>query len=127
MTRKNRYCILMMVVIMALGATLSAQGDPLKERFIQRKPRIDAMKNQGLIGENNRGLLDVRSPNVNDKDRAIMQAENADRRNVYQKIAANVGSNVDIVGKRRAAQIAQNAAPGHWLQDAEGNWYRKGN
>jgi uncharacterized protein YdbL (DUF1318 family) len=85
------------------------------------------MKNQGKVGENNRGLLEVRSPNVNDKERAIVQAENADRRKVYQRIAANVGSNPNVVGKRRAAQIAQNSAPGHWLQDAEGNWYRKGN
>jgi len=127
MTRTNKLIILIMVGVMILGAALSAQGDPLKQRFIQRKPRIDAMKNQGLIGENNQGLLEVRAANVIDKDRAIVQAENADRRQVYQKIAADVGSDVVAVGKRRAAQIAQNAAPGHWLQDAEGNWYRKGN
>ncbi len=115
------------VLLIASSAILSAQGDPLKERFIQRKPKINALKNQGIVGENNRGLLAVRSQNITDKDRAIVQAENEDRRKVYQRIAANVGSNVDMVGKRRAAQIAQNAAPGHWLQDAEGNWYRKGN
>ena len=127
MRRKNRLWAIVIVVLMASSAVLPAQGDPLKERFIQRKPKINAMKNQGKVGENNRGLLEIRSPNVNDKERAIVQAENADRRKVYQRIAANVGSNPNVVGKRRAAQIAQNAAPGHWLQDAEGNWYRKGN
>lgn len=127
MKRTNRLWAILVMCLIASSAILSAQGDPLKQRFIQRKPKINALKNQGKIGENNHGLLDVRAPNVSDKDRAIVQAENADRLKVYQQIAGNVGSNANVVGKRRAAQIAQNAAPGHWLQDAEGNWYRKGN
>jgi hypothetical protein len=31
----------------------------------------------------------------------------------------------DVVGRRRALQIAENAKPGEWLQDAGGKWVQK--
>ncbi len=105
------------------GAIAFAGGNSIKERMRQRLPVIMNMKNQGLIGENNRGFLEYRSSNR--PNQQIINGENADRRQVYQMIAEKTGSTVEVVGKQRAAQIANRAPKGHWLQAPDGKWYRK--
>lgn len=110
--------------VMALLA--GAESAQLKERFLQRKPQLDRMKDQGWIGENNLGFLAFRGEAGKTKENAqLVQAENEDRGAVYAEIAAKVNASAAEVGKRRALQIANLAAAGHWLQDAEGNWYQK--
>ena len=61
----------------------------------------------------------------NGENDALVNAENADRQAVYADIAQRTGTTAQEVGKRRALQIAQLAAPGHWLQAADGRWYQK--
>jgi hypothetical protein len=56
---------------------------------------------------------------------ALVKAENRDRQLVYQAIARQQGTTAAVVGRRRALQIAENARPGEWLQDASGTWHRK--
>ena len=46
----------------------------------------------------------------------IVQDENNDRKEVYATIAAKQGVTVEVVGKRRAEQIASKAAPGELIQ-----------
>lgn len=112
------------MLLMALLA--GAESAELKERFLQRKPLLDKMKDQGWIGETNLGFLAFRAEAGKTKEsEQLVQAENLDRGTVYAEIAAKVNTGVIEVGKRRAAQIAGLAPAGHWLQDAEGNWYRK--
>ncbi len=55
----------------------------------------------------------------------IVTAENKDRAAVYEAIAKQQGTTVELVGKHRAIQIADKAKPGEWLQDANGKWYQK--
>ena len=55
----------------------------------------------------------------------IVQDENNDRKEVYATIAAKQGVTADVVGKRRAEQIASKAAPGERLQNPSGQWYKK--
>jgi uncharacterized protein YdbL (DUF1318 family) len=52
-------------------------------------------------------------------------AENNDRETVYAAIAKQQGTTAELVGKRRALQIANRAKPGQWVQDASGNWLQK--
>ena len=40
-------------------------------------------------------------------------------------IAERQKTTPELVGKHRAAQIAQREPAGHWLQDAAGRWYKK--
>ena len=42
-------------------------------------------------------------------------------------VAAEIDVSVEIVGKRRAAQIAKNEPVGHWIQKPDGTWVRKTN
>ena len=58
-------------------------------------------------------------------DQQVIQAENTDRRQVYAAIASEIGSSADEVGRKRAAQLAELARPGHWVQGADGSWRRK--
>ena len=103
---------------------LAADLGPVKQRMAQRLSAIDALKDRGGVGENNRGLLEARGALSGDENR-MMAAENSDRSTVYAALAQQTGSSADQVGRARAKQIAQNSKAGVWLQDDGGRWYQK--
>jgi uncharacterized protein YdbL (DUF1318 family) len=120
---KQTYIVLLLLLAMGSLGLTAAGAASLKERFIQRLPVIQELKQKGIVGENNQGFLAYRS---NDKARQdLVDAENADRRKVYEAIAKQQKTTVEVVGQRRAMQIAQKAKSGEWLQAADGKWYRK--
>jgi uncharacterized protein YdbL (DUF1318 family) len=96
----------------------------VKSDMKERKPAIEALWAAGKIGENNRGFVEARA-SLKAEEKKLLQAENADRKIVYQAIARSARTTPEKVGTQRAAQISQRAAKGLWLEDAEGNWYRK--
>jgi len=116
---------LFLVGVLLLPCALPAQDlGSIRARMEQRLPSAGAAKDKGVAGENNRGYLEARgSPSTGDQQ--VIQAENADRRQVYAAIAAETGSSADEVGRKRAAQLAELARPGHWIQGADGSWRRK--
>ena len=120
----KRVLILLIVALLSLTAAASAQEEALKQRFLDRKPLLDTLKGQGLVGENNLGKLEARGA-LNPQQQQSVDAENADRETVYLGISKQVGSTPLDVGKRRAAKIAEVASPGHWLQHPDGHWYQK--
>ena len=63
--------------------------------------------------------------NKTESNRRVKGAENSDRQKVYEAIAAKEGTSPELVGRRRALQIAENASAGTWLQAADGSWSRK--
>ena len=89
----------------------------------ERLPVITALKAEGVVGENNKGYLEVIGANRGKA--GVITAENSDRKEVYTAIAKQQGTSVDLVGKRRAKQIAKKAKPGQWIQDNSGQWYQK--
>jgi len=89
---------------------------------------------QGVLGENNKGMLEVRNLEAltDLKARAdvqrLVKAENADRQELYKEIAA--AKNVDLaqlpkIQETYAATLRQNAKPGDWIQQPDGNWVKK--
>ena len=104
-----------------LGAT--AFADDIKARMKNRLPVVKKLKSQGIVGEDNAGYLQFIGDQKTSAD--VVAAENKDRQTVYQTIAKQQGTTAELVGKRRALQIAQRAAPGEWVQDAGGNWIQK--
>ena len=112
---------LLILVVLASGVCAFAQG--IKARMQARLPEIVALKDEGVIGEDNRGYLAFVGSVKKKVD--VVEAENNDRRQVYTAIAQQEGTTVDVVGRLRARQIAQNASPGEWLQNENGQWIRK--
>lgn len=117
--------LLLLAVLLVLPSALRAQDlGAIRARMEQRLPSVAAAKDKGVAGENNRGYLEARGAPA-PGDQQVIQAENGDRRQVYAAIAAETGSSADEVGRKRAAQLAELARPGHWVQGADGSWRRK--
>jgi len=99
------------------------QGADIKSRMQARLPQIIKLKIQGIIGENNMGLLEFRSANKSGAD--IVNAENSDRQKIYNAIAKQQGVNATRVSQQRAEQIRAKAGAGEWLQKPDGQWYKQ--
>ena len=104
-----------------LGVT--AFADDIKARMKNRLPVIKQLKARGIVGEDAKGYLQFVGGNKAKAD--VVAAENKDRKTVYSAIAKQQGTTAELVGKRRALQIAKKANPGEWVQDAAGNWIQK--
>ena len=92
----------------------------------ERKPKIDALKAAGTIGECNNGLLGPAPGASLDSDAfALISAANADRVKMFETIAANQNTTPDTVAKRRAKRVAEDAPIGVFIQDEEGAWAKK--
>ena len=113
--------ILLIIGIFIAGATTYA--DDIKARMKKRLPEIKALKAKGIVGEDNEGYLQFVGGEKAGTD--IVAAENKDRRTVYEAIAKQQGTTPEIVGQRRALQIAKKARSGEWVQDAGGQWQQK--
>lgn len=117
------FLFLGLISVLFFSFVAGAAADGIKERMAARLPEIVALKDKGVIGEDNLGYLQFVGAA---KEKAeLVRAENDDRRQVYQAIAKQQGTAGDLVGRRRAQQIMDIALPGHWLQDANGRWYKK--
>ena len=118
--------IIVLLPVFILGILLTnayASSQAIKKRMIERLPTIQALKEKGLIGENNKGYLEFVGSKKEKAD--VIEAENTDRKKVYDAIAKQQGTTVELVGKHRAIQLAKKAKPGELLQDANGKWYQK--
>lgn len=104
-------------------AGLTAYADDIKARMKKRLPVIIELKAKGIVGENNKGYLEFIGNKKANAD--IVAAENKDRQTVYEAIAKQQSTTAELVGKRRALQIANKASKGEWVQDAGGNWIQK--
>jgi len=113
-------CLLLGTLIALAGA---AWGQDIKARMHDRLPAIVALKAAGVVGENNQGYLTILKQPTDKK--ALVDAENQDRRTIYEAIAKQQKTTPELVGQRRAMQIAEKSDPGSMIQDARGNWIRK--
>lgn len=122
---KHRLWFFPVALLLSLlaGAAAAQSLSEIKARMEDRLPVIADLKARGIVGETNKGFLAF----VGDqREKAeVVQAENADRAAVYEAIAQQQGVSADLVGRRRALQLRQQARPGEWLQNESGEWYQK--
>jgi uncharacterized protein YdbL (DUF1318 family) len=118
---------LVLIAALVLGySAIPARADDLgtvRARMEQRLPALDQLKTKGVIGENNRGLLELRGGDVDAGD--AVAAENRDRGLVYAEVAKKTGTSLEQVARFRARKIAAASAKGVWLQKDDGSWYQK--
>ena len=124
MKRKRIIALLSVFILGMLVSEVYSSSSEIKQRMISRLPLIKALKDKGIVGENNKGFLEFIGGKKEGAD--VVQAENKDREEVYAAIAKQQGTTIEVVGKHRAIQITQNALAGEWLQDGNGKWYKKG-
>ncbi len=100
----------------------------VEQALLNRKARfekLEAYKATGVIGENNRGYVELlgNDPQVAD----IVQGENKDRQVIYQAIAEqnNIASQIDVIEKVFAQVQHEKAQAGYRIQTADGKWKNK--
>jgi hypothetical protein len=111
------------IIVSFLFSSASAFGESVKARMKARLPIIVELKDKGVVGENKKGYLQFVGQKKEKEE--VIAAENTDRKKVYTHIAKKQGTTLQLVGERRALQIAKKAKPGTWLQDQSGKWYQK--
>lgn len=115
------FSIFALVLLMPLAR--AEDLSTVRARMEQRIAPLDELRASGAVGENNRGFVEVRDGGGDAA--SVVAAENRDRELVYAELARKTGSSADQVGRARARQIASHSAPGVWLQDESGRWYKK--
>ena len=113
-------------------------SNPAIRKIIDTRARrigaIDAFKAQGVIGENNRALLEIRDLEaLSDlRKRAevqkLVREENADRERLFKEIAAakNVDpSQLPKIQETYAGTLREQARKGDWIQQPDGRWKQK--
>ena len=96
--------------------------DSRRERFDQ----IKAFKAQGVIGENNKGYVEVLAQQEDVQQ--LVAAENKDRKFIYTTIVQQNNLPEDALATVETvfAQVQRDkASPGDKIQDADGNWVAK--
>ena len=114
-------------LVFAVPQVLSAADDAatIKKNMAERKPKIDALKKAGSIGENKAGYLEaMKDAKLEDADKKLIEDENKDRKAVYAAIAKKQGSTVEKVGELRAQTIHSNAKEGEFIQGEDGKWVK---
>ena len=121
---KLRIISLFAALCVVTVTAFAANAADLRRQMAARLPAIDAMKTSEAVGENNRGLLEVRAAGKADAA-SLVAEENRDREAVYEIIAKETGATPESVAHARAKQIAANSHPGVWVQDESGAWKKK--
>lgn len=123
---KKIFLRLLFALVFLTPALLVRANDPsaVKARMAQRVSQIDEMKSRGVVGENNRGMLEAREGG-GAAEQEVISAENKDREAAYAYIAEQNKTTVDMVARARARQIAQASVSGVWVQDGSGVWKKK--
>jgi uncharacterized protein len=127
MKSASLFRVLFLFATLALGTVVVRAQDlgAVKARMEQRLGSVNALKDRGVAGENNRGFLEARGA-ATGPDQQVISDENSDRRTVYAALAQQTGATPDAVGRQRAQQLAGLAKRGHWIQDPSGAWQQKG-
>jgi uncharacterized protein YdbL (DUF1318 family) len=94
-----------------------------------RSGEIQGLKNNGVVGEDRDGYLDLRNAPTDPKflkyAQDIIAAENADRAYLYLTNAQTQNKPLEMVEKDYAQLWDDRAFPGEWIQKENGKWTQK--
>lgn len=121
---------------MAQAPNINITTPAIRRLIASRKKRYGSLApllNRCALGENNQGLLDIRSLqglSLKDKARAkaLRDQENRDRQQLYRELAtANKlpANRLSEIARIFAKVNRRDAHPGWCIQDASGNWKKK--
>ena len=111
-------------MMLFLVATAADELGEAKQRIQSRQGDLASLKDRGVLGENNRGYVELRGADTAGAGR-LASDENRDREVLYSVVAKRTGTSTEQVGRARAREIAQSSRPGVWVQDDSGRWAKK--
>lgn len=103
------------------------------ESRAERLTALNRLKSQGVVGENNRALVEIRDLQRLDDLRAraeaqrLVREENADRELLFKEIARAKGVDLEqlpLIHETYAETMRQYARPGDLIQLGDGTWTR---
>jgi uncharacterized protein len=116
--------LMTLVLLLSAGSALSAPTKKeLQERFKQRFSEIQQLKSKGVIGETDQGYIDFVKASEAGASR-LVNAENDDRKALYELIAKEENASADVVAKRNAKRNFERAKSGEHLKE-NGKWRQK--
>ena len=117
---KNSFICLLLLLV---NFSYSAWGD-VSDRMKARLSDVVAAKDAGTVGEGVDGYLHLRASS-NSTAQKLVEAENADRKELFQKLSAKTGGDVSAVASQFSQSIASKAKSGHWFKKSSGAWVKK--
>lgn len=113
--------------------TQPAAGEDVQTRLRNRMGEIQVLKNNRLVGESRRGLLEIRTQppgEFGDYVQRTVEAENNDRLAMMQEIAQKKNLGLEEVQRQQAELIRNKAFNGEWIEvpqpDGTFAWKQKG-
>jgi hypothetical protein len=100
-----------------LGLALAGRPGPAAAQS------LDQARAQGLVGERRDGYVGVVQSGAGVQD--LVNRVNAQRRQEYERIAADTGAPLAAVEARAAEQLINRLSPGMYFMNASGQWERK--
>jgi uncharacterized protein YdbL (DUF1318 family) len=103
---------------------MARDAQELRARFEQRFQQLKQIKRAGKIGETSSGLVEAVKGDLQDKEKSLVDDENADRTELYALIAKQEGVSPQVVAERNAKRNFERAGDDEYLKDSSG-WHRK--
>jgi uncharacterized protein YdbL (DUF1318 family) len=103
---------------------LSPEIEAAALRRRDRRAELISWEQQGVIGENRSGLVEVRAAEQAASVQSLVQAENSDRTIIYEGVAAQNGTSVGEVQKMYAKRLQADAPSGTPIE-VDGAWQVK--
>lgn len=100
-------------------------------RLRQRKriTEVQSLKNDRVVGEAKSGLLEIKKlpadPAYQEYAKKIVEAENADRGQIYQIEADAQNKPVSYIISEYARRLRESAFPGEWVEQENGTWTQR--
>lgn len=111
----------------ALLAGAAVAGDDeraLQQRFRERAPQLQRLKQDGKIGETWQGYVEAVEGGGGEAG-SLISAENDDRRKLYQLISRQEGIAAEEVARNNAVRNFNKARKGEYLKGPDGKWKQK--
>ena len=99
--------------------------DEVTASMRDRYPALQEAKNSGYVGEAWTGLTALVNPDASSGAQTMVDAENNDRRALFQMIARETGTSVEEVARQNRIRMYRLAGENHFLQDRNRQWVRK--
>lgn len=128
---KNRIWTVLIICLLTfvLGSSAAWAQNRGKDEVVQsmkdRHSSLVQAKDQGLVGEAWNGMVAIVDQGAASRVQDLVDSENYDRRELYQKIAAETDTSVQEVALQNRIRMYRLADDNHYLQDGNRNWVRK--